>query len=335
MILSSMVFAVLARNQVPRLIENSTLIAETKNWFGVTAYCADYHWLDAEKILYMTEGERQTMVFHTYNIVTKRTADNALSAAYKQSDGSFDSIEVSPDGKKVFWSGRTGKQSKWFVADCDGKNVGSFDRRKTSVIISNHGPDDETTLTWGPDGKSVYESIVEFGNGTSTSLWYRSIPPLDREQKLPTAKGYVDFQPRILPGNIAFATSGLAMGGERKSAGFITWNVNNPGRTRREWTVTVPKNRTISMFSHSHDGNRILWDLTVHDPKNPDQWAGVAEDFFLTDATGKGWQIVANLPFDKNNSGEQRSKMSGPQWTIDDKALSYVYMGKLYLFKLP
>jgi hypothetical protein len=334
MILSGYICAIIFVQRGPLLIDKSKVLAETKNWFGLTAGIADYHWLDSNTILHVTESRDHALSFHTLNVNSKAATDSGLTLVFNRSKGNLNTLEVSPNGRKVLWSGWEGKQSKWFVADVSGANLVSFDRRKVSMFISNHGPDDETTLEWGPDSKTVFESLIEFGDDTSTLLWSRSVDSIGNEQRLPTAKGYVDWQPTIIQAGIAFASSGLAIGSERSTVGFITWNINQPQKTRRERTVTVPRNRTISSFHYSHDAKQILWALSVHDPKVTNPWVNTGEEYWITEATGSNWKMVARLPFDPKTMDEQSAQMSAPSWLLDDKAFSFVYMGKLYRFSL-
>lgn len=335
MIFFGLVLTSIIDQRVPLLLETSTKLAETKSWYGTTYRIANYHWLDSNRVLYMTKNSDQSTTFHTMNVKSKEVRESGFTPIFNRSKGMVDTIRVSPDGKKLLWSGWDGIQSKWFVSEVDGANLVGFDRRKISMVISNHGPDDETSLTWGPDGQTIYESIVEFGNGISTRLWSRSVTSIDKEQKLPIAKGTVDWQPEIIETNFAFANSGLAIGSEKPSARFITWNINDPQKTRKEWVVTAPRNRTIGSFSHSHDGKKILWNLPVHDPKATDSWSTIGEEIWLTDAHGKNWKRVARMPFGGKTSFEQSAKLSAARWQPGSKAFSYIYNSNLYQFKLP
>ncbi len=318
----------------PSLLAKSRLIADVSGWAGFTYMIPDYHWLDSHTLMFSRQDRDHAFTFFTFDLNDRGEKRSGFTDQFRKFSGGLDSVSISPNGQKILWSGRIGQVNNWFVADLNGQNVQIVPRHKTSEIISNHGPDDETIAFWSRNSKSIFESIIEFGKGTSTLLWGRSLSSIDKERTYPSAKGYVDWQPDMIGDKVAFAHSGLAIGAERSTAGFITWNIENPGKTRKEWTVRVPKGRNISSFSFSPKGDLILWDLTVKLTKDPQVWDSKGHDFWLTDVRGRNWRRVASIAYDLKTWVKQDQSLSRPQWRPDGKAFTFVYDQKLFQFSL-
>jgi hypothetical protein len=134
--------------------------------------------------------------------------------------------------------------------------------------------------------------------------------------------------------NTAFARSGLAIGGERSSVGFITWNIDLPRQTRKEWTVTVPRGRSISSFSVSPNRKSILWDLSIKLTQDQKSWESSGEEMWLTDIKGRGWRRIAQVTFDPKKRDIQSQRLGSPKWRPDGVAFSFIYDQKLYVFPL-
>ncbi|MEI7984041.1 MAG: hypothetical protein WCI55_00310 [Armatimonadota bacterium] len=307
------------------------LLADVGSWAGTVSQVADYYWLKSNTVLFWRQVWAESPILFTLKLSTTQVQESKLAKVINDSSGSVESISVSPNGEKVLWESYKDKQSSWSIANIDGSEYKQFPRRKTSMIVSNHGPDDETIAFWSTDSKSVFESIIDFGDGAFTRLWSRPIDSINKERSYPLAKGYVDWQPVMIGKNLAFAKSGLANGGPRSSVGFITWNIENPKLTRKAWTVNVPKGRTIVNFSHSPSGTEILWDLSVKASKEPQSWDSKGEEFWVSDVRGKSWKQVYRIDFDPKNAGADASALGGVMWRPDGRAFSYIYKKKLYL----
>lgn len=319
--------------RTPDLVSNSTLIADTKGWGGRQYQVADFYWLDHTTIvLYRNQSDKTN--FYTRDIKSNEERRLKFSIEFNRTGGGLDTLVISPDGRKALWGGIVDKEFRWFVSNLDGTDTLSFPRRKTSRVISNHGPDDETTASWSTDSKTVFESIIEFGNGVRTLLWSRSLSSIKKESTYPSAVGYVDWQPEMIGEKTAFARSGLAIGGERSSVGFITWNIESPKQTRKEWTVTVPRGRSISSFSVSPNRKSILWDLSIKLTQDQKSWESSGEEMWLTDIKGRGWRRIAQVTFDPKKRDIQSQRLGSPKWRPDGKAFSFIYDQKLYVFPL-
>jgi len=335
MVVLGLVLSTAAGQKAPNLVDKSRAVCATKGWYGVTKGTADHHWVGNSQILYIVPKPDGSNDLKLFSVDTGQTKSAPLAEAFRQSVGEPESVKVSPDGQKMFWSGKNVAEPSWFVANMSAKSVETFPRRLVDMSADAPTPDEESTLTWSPDSRSVLECVITFGRNTATSVWRRTLGAIATEQAYPKARGYADWQPTMIGTWLAFAPSGISIGGPRKSVGFNTWKVDQPATTRKSWNVKVPANRTIAGFSHSFSGKQILWDLSIHNDKHSGPWDSAGEEIWITDAEGKNWKQIAQVVFDEKKGDEQVTRFGLPKWRPDGKAISFDYMGKLYIFKLP
>jgi hypothetical protein len=332
MIISTILACSVSMQASSPMLLKAQRVADVRGWNERIYRVADYHWVNPEAIMFSRKIQGEQIELCLFNPLSQKISTAGFTRRFRETLGDLDTIKVSPDGKMVLWSGKTDNQFRWFVSPLNGSILKSFPRRKTSEVISNHGPDDETCAFWSSDGKSVFESMIEFGNGTSTQLWGRSLKSIEKETTYEPAKGYVDWQPDMIVEKLALAQSGLAIGGPRSSVGLITWNIESPKSTRVERKVTVPKGRTISSFSFSPKGTEILWDLSVQLSKDSQNWDSSGEEIWLTDAKGRHWRKVTEIGFDPKQRDKQAQSLGKPKWRPDGKAFSFIFESKLYQY---
>lgn len=330
-----LIAAAIVGQKTPSLMAKAKPVVETKSWVEAAKGVADYRWVNSHSVIFAKViGEGEPARLFLYDTQAKRETEAWCSQEFGGFSGDFSTLRVSPDGTRLLW-GSTGEKPLWSVATFGNDRIPSFPRKVLRMTAALPMPSDESTLMWDADSRSVFESTIAFGGNPVTMLWRRTGPSYEKEKMLPAAKGYADWQPYILGDGNAFAPSGIGAGGPKNSVGFNTWNIENPGRTRKHLTVTVPKGRSISGFAHSFSGKQVLWDLATHDAKHPGPWDVADEEIWLSDAQGKNWKLLAKMPFKDRKDDEQLSQFGSPKWVPGDKAISFVYLGKLYLFNLP
>ncbi len=325
---TGIIAAMVIGQKTPSLLKVAQPIAKIGNWVEGLDGAPDYQWVDAKTIIFAEKFSQEPPRLQFLDVTTGKARDVDCAQEFGGFGGDFTTLRVSPDGKKILWGGDT----NWYVATFGQDRIPSFPRKKNRQVASSGSPEDDSTLSWTWDSRSVVECALSFKGEVMTSMWTRPINQIEKEKAFPVMKGYVDWPATIVGENIAFGVTGTAMGAPKSTIGFVTWLPSNPTRTRKQWTVQVPKGRKIDLFVHSHDGKRILWDLTVENPKSKDPWDSTGEEFWVSDAQGKQWKPIASVP---NKNEESDSGVGMPKWIPGDEAVSFPYQGKLYRVAVP
>jgi len=134
----------------PRLLDRATVIADTSDWDSMRQEY--YWWITDDRLLFTRGNPRQSWQtgYTLYDMDARLGRERYLNAASNATDVSFghgSEMEVSPDGKRLFWT----DDDRGYFYTCDLNDGGPV-----RYVRSN-----ESQIHWMADSEHLYEAVFD------------------------------------------------------------------------------------------------------------------------------------------------------------------------------
>jgi hypothetical protein len=303
----------------------ATKVADARDWLRTRYYEMNgvinedgrtYSWLDDHRLLFMRAAGKDSIDLYLFDIRTKTR--QMLPTFQPASVWPPTWFKPSPDGKWLAWPSWTNTN----VASLDGKIV---------YPITDNGYDNCDSLQWLSDGhRLVFLTFYDGDRLVRADL--HSGPRYQAEkQMICTNFEYLHLTSATLVHDTALlCISGTGEDHGRLSVSLVSTALDGNGPREKDWIdVRLPPAKELEDARPNRHGDRIAWLLWRRFVSPQSKRMRSVMAIWISDARGKHMREIGWLPVSPTENGPL--EFSRLRWLPDDRHLSFVYHGALYV----
>ena len=310
----------------PSLLTHAKFLCDIDAWEQFQASVGHYTWLNQhEVILHTTHAYDQAPTLTSFHIQTRSYSTIGLKLMTGELKRSLTLPTPSPDGKYLLWEDYRKQSHQFVVTNLDGKRLGQWPMHAYRQTISNE--EEESVVTWSPDSASLIECVSRWESDGHIDIWQHKVTDLGKEVAFPHLPKTFDFA--------IWCKAGMNANGRitwpfyypspsPELSVICDWNPYSPSEMVRK-SVKWPKGEAAVMAELSPDGRHILWQIESSD--------GLADELVVTNADGSSHKSLGRIRF-QSNGNNTRQSFGEVHWNPNSKAVSFVWLKKLYLVDL-
>jgi hypothetical protein len=317
------------------LLARSQLLAVPQGWAELHVHVAKYTWLTPHELLYrkeswewssngITKALSKWFILEVQSSKTRPLSN--LDRSYEMLNP-FGDPQPDPTGKLLLWTSLAGNSQDWVLTNLKGACVAKWPRKAMSRILDSDG--EQSLSRWSPDGKSITEAELRFGESPSrVQVWRRELGTTNQEQSLPDlmnsdaatpwAEVYDDGNGDLIwiqgPGWVD-AIAGCP------PTNILVWPQWSPDQVWRK-AVQTPNGDELLPVEPSPDRKRLLWERFGPDQKSV--------SILVSRIDGRAFLELGTIRFSQKIAGSDSQHFGECHWIPGGKAVSHVFIGTLY-----
>ena len=308
-----------------------------------------YAWISNNGLLEWQEDKDGRLLPVTFDLSTgmytpMQSAADTLTALSARNSGSIYGSVAAPDGKSILCASCVRRQGlvDWALLS----TVGGVNSVAPVVSAGGRVPIGRISIP--------YPGYLPAAWNTQSTAWYTLQGGSDGQKCLVCFSAGTDGAPTVLPLpdfeipegpltdvcliNVDSRGMGLAVGSPNVPVGHVYLIEIPTGATKKHslvrHTVLIPSSVIVRAVWASPNGTRIAWTLEFRKESGDDQ-TELRTELWICDRSGRNMRAVASHT---SRNGAPKSGIDYPSefiWRPDGKAVSFVYLNALWLFRVP